>query len=288
MTTRKEQWAEYINRHYKYFLVPVVFGAHKLFFFLTDPYSEPLRTRTLAENIVQNIGLIFFSFIIVHGSINITNRLNVKLPWASTPALRVIVQILAQLMLATIWIFIFQFIIVIVLFDSNIFKVILSTELTSAERFVIWRFFFTSSVISLFVSLIITGRYFRIITGRNFRMQTAEMKIQAAQLKQTAMQAELQALKLQIDPHFVFNNFSTISALIEEDKALAQTFVENLSRVYRYMIQNIHCDTITLQKEVKFIESYIYLISIRHSNNVKININISENLMQKRIPPMKI
>ena len=276
MTTRKEQWAEYINRHYKYFLVPVVFGAHKLFFFLTDPYSEPLRTRTLAENIVQNIGLIFFSFIIVHGSINITNRLNVKLPWASTPALRVIVQILAQLMLATIWIFIFQFIIVIVLFDSNIFKVILSTELTSAERFVIWRFFFTSSVISLFVSLIITGRY--------FRMQTAEMKIQAAQLKQTAMQAELQALKLQIDPHFVFNNFSTISALIEEDKALAQTFVENLSRVYRYMIQNIHCDTITLQKEVKFIESYIYLISIRHSNNVKININISENLMQKRIP----
>lgn len=280
MTTRKEQWAEYINKHYKYFLVPVVFGFHKLFFFLTDPYAEPLRDRTLLEVTVQNIGLILFSFIIMHGSIRITNHLNERLPWATTPALRAIIQIFAQLMLSTIWIFIYQFIIVLVLFNVNMFTIINSPEFTPEVRFMIWRFFFASAMVSLFTSLI--------ITGRNFRMQTAEMKIQAAQLEQTAMQAELQTLKLQIDPHFVFNNFSTISALIEEDKTLAQTFVENLSRVYRYMIQNIHSDTITLQKEVRFIESYIYLISIRHSNNVKVNINIPEKLMQKRIPPITL
>lgn len=280
MTNKKERWAEYMNKHYTYFLVPVVFGFHKLFFFLTDPYAEPLRERTLLEATVQNIGLILFSFIIINGSIRITNRLNERLPWASTPALRVVVQIFAQLTLSTVWIFIYQFIIVLVLFDINMFTLINSPEFTPEVRFMIWRFFFASAMVSLFTSLI--------VTGRNFRMQTAEMKLQAVQLKQTATQAELQALKLQLDPHFVFNNFSTLSALIEEDKVLAQSFVENLSRVYRYMIQNIHSDTITLQKEVKFIESYIYLISIRHSDNVRVHVNIPEDYLQKRIPPITL
>jgi two-component system LytT family sensor kinase len=279
-TTRRERWAEYVNKHYKLFLVPVVFGFHKLFFFLTDPYAEPLRSRTLLENTVQNIGLILFSFIIIHGSVRITNRLNERLPWATTPALRVLVQIFAQLMLSTVWIMIYQFIVVLALYNVNMFTLIGSPEFTPEIRFVMWRFFFASAMVSLFASLI--------ITGRNFRMQNAELKIQAAQLREVAAQAELQALKLQLDPHFVFNNFSTLSALIEEDKNLAQLFVENLSRVYRYMIQNIHSDTITLHKEVKFIESYIYLISIRHSDNVKVTVNIPEEFFQKRIPPITL
>ncbi len=280
MTNRREQWIAFANRHYRFLLVPAVYGFHKLFFFLTDPYAKPLPERTLLEMAVQNIGLVFFSFIIILGSIRITNRLNKRLPWAASPGLRAIVQIFFQLMLSTVWIFIYQFIIVWVLFNVNIFTVISSPEFTPEIRFMIWRFFFASALVSLLTSLI--------ITGRNFRLQTAEMKIQAAQLQQIALQAELQSLKLQLDPHFVFNNFSTLSALIEEDKTLAQSFVENLSRVYRYMIQNIHSDTITLQKEVKFIESYIYLISIRHSDNVKVNINIPEALMQKRIPPITL
>lgn len=279
MTRRKEKWISYINKHYKYFLVPVVFGFHKLLFFLTDPYAEPLRDRTLLESTVQNIGLIFFSFIIIHGSIRITNRLNERLPWASTPALRALVQVLAQLMLSTVWIFIYQFLITRMLFNINMFTIYTSSEFTPEIRFVVWRFFFASAMVSLLTSLI--------VTGRNFRMQAAEMKLHAAQLQQVALQAELQALKLQLDPHFVFNNFSTISALIEEDKTLAQAFVENLSRVYRYMIQTIHSDTITLQKEIKFIESYIYLVSIRHSN-VQVIINIPESYQQKRIPPITL
>ncbi|MBL7925501.1 MAG: histidine kinase [Bacteroidia bacterium] len=280
MTTRKEQWAKFINKHYKYFLIPIIFFAHKLLFFLTDPYAEPLRNLALAEIFIQNLGLLFFSTILVHGSIRITNRLNKRLPWAAAPALRVVVQIFAQLLLSTVWIFIYQFIIVKLLFDVNMITLITSDNLTPEIRFVIWRFFFASALISLLASLI--------ISGRNFRIESAEIKIQTAHLKQVAAQAELQALKLQLDPHFVFNNFSTLSALIEEDKALAQTFVESLSRVYRYMVQNIHSDTITLQKEVKFIESYNYLISIRHGDNVRIAINIADEFLQKRIPPITL
>lgn len=280
MTNQKENWIEFGNRYYKFFLVPVVFGLHKLLFFLTDPFAEPFRELSVLEITVQNAGLLLFSFVIVQGSVRITNRLNQRLPWSTTPALRALVQVIAQLFLATVWIIIYQSVVIWILFDKNIFSILNSAAFTPEIRFSIWRFIFASALVSLVTSLI--------VTGRNIRMHTAEMKIQAAQLKQTALQAELQSLKLQLDPHFVFNNFSTISALIEEDKTLAQTFVENLSRVYRYMIQNIHSDTITLQKEIKFIESYIYLIFIRHGNNVKVDMHVPENLMQKRIPPITL
>lgn len=269
-----------MNKHYPFFLVPVVFGFHHLFFFLTDPFAHPIRERTLYEIAVQNIGLLFFCSIIIAGSMRITNKLNKKLPWANSPLLRILVQIFAQLVLSTVWIFIYQFIIVMVLFDVNMITLINSPEFTPEIRFIIWRFFFASALVSLLASII--------ITARNFRMLTAEMKLSAAQLKQTAIQAELQSLKLQLDPHFMFNNFSTLAALIEEDKAQAQAFVENLSRVYRYMIQNIHSDTISLQKELKFIESYVYLISIRHGSNVSVAVQVPDEYLEKRIPPITL
>jgi LytS/YehU family sensor histidine kinase len=98
----------------------------------------------------------------------------------------------------------------------------------------------------------------------------------------------LQSLKLQLDPHFMFNNFSTLSELISEDRALAQAFIEHLSKVYRYMILNIHYNTISVQKELKFIQSYIYLITIRHGKNVVIDIDVPDAALEKQLPPITL
>jgi two-component system, LytTR family, sensor kinase len=276
----KEQRENFINRYYKFLLVPIVYGFHRLFFFLTDPFADPLSPRTLYDIIIQNFGLLVFSFIIITGSIRISNRLNQKLPWANSPALRALVQLLAQLMLATVWIFAYQFIIAYVLYQKNLITIIGASQLPPEIRFLLWRFFFSSIMISLLVSII--------ITARNFRLKAAEIELDTARLKQTTMQAELQSLKLQLDPHFMFNNFSTLSALIEENKEQAQLFVEHLSRVYRYMVQHIHSDTITLQKELRFIDSYMYLINIRHGDHVTLTVNVPEAFLQNGIPPITL
>jgi len=280
MASKKERINNFIDTYYYVILTPVVFLLHKAFVFLTNPFAAIEVKHTAVQSVIQNFGLLLFSFIIVRGSIYISARLNRYLPWVKTPAWRALTQLVAQLALAVVWIGIYQTVIAYFLHDVNILTLVNSEAATPEIKFILWRVFFASILVSLFVSVI--------ITGRAFRLKTDEMALHASELKRIAMQAELESLKLQLDPHFMFNNFSALSELIEEDKAQAQSFVEHLSRVYRYMVQNINHDVITLQKELKFIESYNYLINIRHGNNVIIDIKIPESKAQKKIPPITL
>lgn len=90
---------------------------------------------------------------------------------------------------------------------------------------------------------------------------------------QTAQQQklkELEVLKQQIDPHFIFNSFNTLSYLIEEDSAKAREFSNKLANVYRYLIFNSSKNLVALADEVRFAQDYAYLQEIRHSNEVRI------------------
>lgn len=270
----------YLTRHYKFVLIVNAVLMFYLIAFLVNPFTEFLRFQSLYDLLVQLSGIVLFCSITIEGSINITNYLNKKLPWDNRPWLRVLVQLMAQFALAAIWISILRFFMAFLFYQVNLFEVFQSPDFTAADKLNFWRYTFASILLSLLVSFA--------IAARNFRITTAELKLNAAKLSQIAMQAELQSLKLQLDPHFMFNNFSTLSALIAEDKTLAQSFIDHLSKVYRYMIVKIHSDTVELQKEIKFIQSYVYLIKIRHGDNVMVSIDIPEHFMNRKIPPITL
>ena len=86
----------------------------------------------------------------------------------------------------------------------------------------------------------------------------------------------------------MFNNFSILTELINEDRDIASKFLAQLSKVYRYIITNLKQDIVPIEEEIKFLRSYIYLISIRYEDAVKVNIarNIEEN--QELIPPVSL
>lgn len=119
-------------------------------------------------------------------------------------------------------------------------------------------------------------------------IESSNLSLKAAELKQIALESELQSLKMQLDPHFMFNNFSTLSALITDDQNLAQHFLENLSRVYRYMIVNVHKNTISVEEEINFANAYFYLIKIRLGDNIKMQIDLSDETLKKGIPPITL
>lgn len=75
--------------------------------------------------------------------------------------------------------------------------------------------------------------------------------------KEVALRSQLQSLKAQIDPHFLFNNFSILSELIEDDPPMVQRFLTSLSRVYRYIIQNLERTVIPVAEEIVFLDSYL-------------------------------
>ncbi len=110
-----------------------------------------------------------------------------------------------------------------------------------------------------------------------------------AQLARAKVEAELEALKNQIDPHFIFNSLNTLSHLIEVKPHRAKQFNDNLADVYRYILQNKRRELVLLREEVQFLNDYFSLLVIRFEKAVQMNITITDNqLDQFLIPPISL
>ena len=107
--------------------------------------------------------------------------------------------------------------------------------------------------------------------------------------EKSKIQAELDVLKSQIDPHFIFNSLNTLSYLISQDQASAKRFNDTLAKVYRYILIKKEKDLVQLKEEIEFAMNFFYLLKIRYQQGLvmKIEINniVSENYL---LPPLSI
>jgi len=107
--------------------------------------------------------------------------------------------------------------------------------------------------------------------------------------EKSKIQAELDVLKSQIDPHFIFNSLNTLSYLISQDAKSAKRFNDTLANVYRYILVKKEKDLVQLKEEIEFAMNFFYLLKIRYQQGLvmKIEINniISENYL---LPPLSI
>ena len=88
-------------------------------------------------------------------------------------------------------------------------------------------------------------------------------------LKNEKLTMELNLLKSQINPHFLFNNLNTLDDLIDRDKAEAKAYLHKLSKIYRYSITNLENDVVTLKEEWDYIDDYVFLIEERFGSAYK-------------------
>ncbi|MBH8556469.1 sensor histidine kinase [Hymenobacter negativus] len=101
-------------------------------------------------------------------------------------------------------------------------------------------------------------------------------------------QAQLEALQNQLDPHFLFNNLNTLSALIEPDNAPAQDFVEQLADVYRYVLLAQGRATVPLAEELAFVETYLALHKARFRDNLRVEMNIAPAVQSRHVAPLSV
>jgi two-component system, LytTR family, sensor kinase len=111
---------------------------------------------------------------------------------------------------------------------------------------------------------------------------------QKEQLDKLKLQSELDVLKSQVNPHFLFNSLNSLSSLISEDPQQAELFVDELSRVYRYLLRNNQESLSTLESEVAFIRSYFQLLQTRHGSAIKLNLQIDEKYKSYLIPSITL
>lgn len=100
--------------------------------------------------------------------------------------------------------------------------------------------------------------------------------------------AKLESLKNQVNPHFLFNSFSVLSSLVEDDPKHAIKFISKLSDMYRYILENDEKSVVTLQEELEFLDSYIFLLKMRHQTAIVVEKDISLDNLELTVPPMSI
>lgn len=107
-------------------------------------------------------------------------------------------------------------------------------------------------------------------------------------LEQLAEYQEYESLKSLINPHFLFNCFNTLSSLIAEDPKQAGRFLDELSKVYRYLLLNNQQTLSTVEEEVRFIRSYCQLLKTRYGEALEANINIAPKYSRHAIPSLSL
>jgi two-component system, LytTR family, sensor kinase len=106
--------------------------------------------------------------------------------------------------------------------------------------------------------------------------------------KRISSQAQLQSLRNQVNPHFLFNNLSVLSALISQDANASVEFVRQFSNVYRYILRSDEKELTHLAEEIEFIQSYLYLLKTRFNSGLNVAIDVSEGCLSAYILPVSL
>jgi LytS/YehU family sensor histidine kinase len=125
------------------------------------------------------------------------------------------------------------------------------------------------------LTFVISISIFYLILNRKSQSRMRSMEIRAGQLMKENALAQFEALKNQVSPHFLFNSLSILSSLVHVDANLSEKFIDQLSKAYRYILEQKDNDTVSLKTELQFLHSYAFLLKIRFENKLDVQTFVS-------------
>ena len=137
---------------------------------------------------------------------------------------------------------------------------------------------------ALFCSLTVVAIYESIYFINELRKSVEEKEM----LKRESLKAQINALKTQVNPHFLFNNLNTLSAIIPDHPQQAVDFVQQLSKVYRHILEVKDEQSILVKEELDVLKAYAFLLKTRFGNNINIDIDVPEDKLQNKIVPLSL
>jgi two-component system, LytTR family, sensor kinase len=136
-----------------------------------------------------------------------------------------------------------------------------------------------------FVSfLVIAGMY----ESMRYLSLLKKTLVEKEQLERENVVSQLEGLKNQVNPHFLFNSLNTLIHIIPENPDTAIRFVQKLSKVYRYILEIRDTNTTPLSSELEFLKAYIFLLKERFGDNLHINIHDMQGMEERHIAPLSL
>ncbi len=124
--------------------------------------------------------------------------------------------------------------------------------------------------------------------GAAFYEKWREVVDESDQLKKENLQSQLEGLKGQVNPHFLFNSLNSLSSLISEDPEKAEKFLDEMSKVYRYLLRTNEEGLTSLDSEMQFIHSYFHLLKTRYGDGLEMETRINDKYYEYQLPPLTL
>ncbi|MDA3928182.1 MAG: histidine kinase [Prolixibacteraceae bacterium] len=138
----------------------------------------------------------------------------------------------------------------------------------------------------LSISGILTIIVVTMVEGVFFFKEWQKNMVLTEKLQKEAMQSQLEVLKNQVNPHFLFNSLNVLSSLVYSSPEKAEAFIEKFASVYRYILNIQGKMVVPLKDELEFLNAYLYLQKIRFNEGLNIQISIEEEKQALFIPPL--
>ncbi|MFW5699269.1 MAG: sensor histidine kinase [Bacteroidota bacterium] len=181
----------------------------------------------------------------------LTIYLDKRFPWLEMPVRRLVFGFVLQSVILLAIVFIVSYLFFLLIEGNNDLQLVYSQSIGAFK---------------IGMGFIIASTF--IVNGVMFFLKWKESALNEERLKREAISHQYDALKNQVNPHFLFNNLTALSSLIYENQDKASEFVRQLSSVYRYVLEQKDKELTLLTTELEFLDSYIYLYKIRHEDNL--------------------
>jgi two-component system LytT family sensor kinase len=128
-------------------------------------------------------------------------------------------------------------------------------------------------VVKFIAALLVSALVIATYEVLSFYLQLQNAVAEKVELERRNVESQLESLRNQVNPHFLFNSLNTLVYLIPEEPEKAVRFVQQLSKVYRYVLESREARIIPLQDELDFLHSYIFLLKERFGDNLQVRLH---------------
>ncbi|MEM7039463.1 MAG: histidine kinase, partial [Bacteroidota bacterium] len=134
------------------------------------------------------------------------------------------------------------------------------------------------------VPLIISLAISTVFVAVGFFKRWRESEEKADRFQAQMMTYKYEALRNQINPHFLFNSFNVLTDLVYENQDLASQFIQQLSELYRYVLDSRDKELVPIQEEIDFLNSYLFLLQIRFEQKLQVELKLEPEPDQLLVP----
>jgi len=200
------------------------------------------------------------------GAVLINHFLDRKIPWIDKPVLRSILGIILLVLYSVVAFMLVKYLMFYLKFHK-----------LPEEG---WTFATMSSLITFMISFNIS----LIFTAIGFFKAWKKAVVKAEQFKVEMMAYRYESLRNQLNPHFLFNSFNVLSDLVYADQAMAVKFINQLSDLFRYVLDSRDKELVPLKDELEFMHSYIYLLKTRFEDKLDLKLQMKAEPDQLIVP----